>query len=122
MKIAEVMTQDVTTIDADATVLDAAKRLTEKNIGMLPVSDGERLLGTLTDRDIVVRVVAENRDPAATPVNMIVSGPTKYCFEDEDTEHVAQNMDDLLVRRLPVMSRDKRLVGIVSIDDLRPRK
>jgi CBS domain-containing protein len=121
MKIAEIMTKQPKTIDASATVLEAAKQLAEKDIGMLPVAKNDRLLGILTDRDIVVRVVAKGQDPAHTPVGSVVSGEPKYCFEDQDAELVARNMDDLLVRRLPVMDRSKRLVGVVSIEDIRPR-
>ena len=122
MKVSEVMTKQPKVISADETVLNAAQQLARKDIGMLPVSKDDRLVGVLTDRDIVVRVVAESRDPAKTTIGSVISGQPKYCFEDEDTEHVARNMDELLIRRLPVMNRDKRLVGIVSLEDIRPRK
>ncbi|MGH8207464.1 MAG: CBS domain-containing protein, partial [Steroidobacteraceae bacterium] len=89
---------------------------------MLPVAKDDRLVGVLTDRDIVVRVVARHLDPAKTTVASVVSAQPKYCFEDEDSEQVANNMDELMIRRLPVMNRDKRLVGIVSLEDIRPRK
>jgi CBS domain-containing protein len=122
MKVSEVMTRQPKVMPADKTVLEAARELAERDIGMLPVQQDDRLIGVLTDRDIVTRVVAQNRDPARTTIGSVLSGEPKYCFEDEDSEHVAQNMDELLVRRLPVMNRDKRLVGIVSIEDIRPRK
>jgi CBS domain-containing protein len=122
MKIADIMTTQVNTVAAAETVLSAAKRLADKEIGMLPVAEGDRLVGTLTDRDIVVRVVAQGLDPTATKVKEVISAEPKYCYEDQDSEEVARNMDDLLVRRLPVMNRDKRLVGIVSIEDIRPRR
>ena len=122
MKVSQVMTKQPKVISADETVLNAAQQLAQKGIGMLPVSKDDRLVGVLTDRDIVVRVVAESRDPAKTTIGSVISGQPKYCFEDEDTEHVARNMDELLIRRLPVMNRDKRLVGIVSLEDIRPRK
>jgi CBS domain-containing protein len=121
MKVSEVMTKQPRVISADDTVLDAAQQLAQKDIGMLPVAKDDRLVGVLTDRDIVVRVVAEKRDPARTTVGSVVSGQPKYCFEDGDTEQVARNMDELLIRRLPVMNRDKRLVGIVSLEDIHPR-
>ncbi len=121
MKVSEVMTRHPKVIHADQTVLDAAREFAERNIGMLPVEQNDRLIGVLTDRDIVTRVVAQDRDPAQTTIASVVSGQPKYCFEDEDTEHVARNMDELLIRRLPVMNRDKRLVGVVSIEDIRPR-
>jgi CBS domain-containing protein len=122
MKVSEVMTRKPEVIKAGESVLNAARQLAEKDIGGLPVERDDRLIGMLTDRDIVVRVIAEQRDPAKTRVEDVVSTNPKYCFEDEDTSHVAANMDQLLVRRLPVMSRSKRLVGIVSIEDIRPRQ
>lgn len=122
MKVSEVMTRNPQVIKAGESIVDAARHLAEKNIGALPVERDDRLIGMLTDRDIVVRVIAAKRDPARTRVEDVVSNSTKYCYEDEDTSHVAANMDQLLVRRLPVLSRDKRLVGIVSIEDIRPRR
>jgi CBS domain-containing protein len=121
MNVSEVMTPAPRTIGADESVLEAARMLADGDFGSLPVHKNDRLVGMLTDRDIVVRVVAERCDPQSTPVEAVLSDNPKYCFEDEDTEHVARNMDALLVRRLPVVSRDKRLVGIVSIEDIRPR-
>jgi len=122
MKISEVMTAKPQVIKASESVLKAAELLARNNIGALPVENEDKLIGMLTDRDIVVRVVAGGKDPAKTRVQDVVSDQVKYCYEDEDVEHVAQNMHQLLVRRLPVMNRNKRLVGIVSIDDIRPRQ
>jgi CBS domain-containing protein len=122
MKVSEVMTAKPQVIGAGESVLKAAELLARNNIGALPVEKEDRLIGMLTDRDIVVRVVAGRKDPAKTPVEDVVSDHVKYCYEDEDVEHVAENMHQLLVRRLPVMNRDKRLVGIVSIDDIQPRQ
>jgi CBS domain-containing protein len=122
MKVSEVMTAKPRVIKAGESVLKAAEILARSNIGALPVEKDDRLIGMITDRDIVVRVVAGGRDPAKIRVEDVVSGHIKYCFEDEDVEHVAENMDQLLVRRLPVMNRKKRLVGIVSIEDISPRR
>ena len=122
MKVSEVMTGKPRTIKAEEDVLTAAKRLVELEVGGLPVEKDDRLIGMLTDRDIVVRVVAKNRDPAKTKVEEVATKGAKYCFDDEDIAHVAQNMDELLIRRLPVLNRDKRLIGIVSIEDIRPRQ
>lgn len=122
MKVSEVMTCNPEVIKASATVLEAARLLAGKDIGGLPVEQNDHLIGMLTDRDIVVRVVADGRAPDQTRVEDVLSRETKYCFEDEDVSHVASNMDQLLVRRLPVVTRDKRLVGIVSIEDIRQRK
>src|ERR1043166_1404991 len=118
MKVSEVMTGKPETIQAGQTVLDAAKKLAELDVGALPVEKDDRLIGMLSDRDIVVRVLADGRDPAKTRVEDVASKGTKYCFDDEDISHVAQNMDDLSVRRLPVVNRQKRFVGIVSIEDI----
>ncbi|MDB5978745.1 MAG: Small Molecule Metabolism [Nevskia sp.] len=122
MKVSEVMTKNPEVINAGENVLSAAKRLADKDIGALPVEKDDRLIGILTDRDIVVRLIAGQRDPAGTQVEDIISPLVKYCFEDEDVSHVASNMDQLLVRRLPVVDRRKRLVGILSIEDIRPRR
>ena len=122
MRVSEVMTRNPEIIKADETVLKAAATLARKKIGALPVEKDDRLIGMLTDRDIVVRVVAGGLDPKKTRVEEVVSPEPKYCYDDEDVEHVAENMDELMVRRLPVMNRNKRLVGIVSIEDIAPRK
>jgi CBS domain-containing protein len=122
MKVSEVMTPNPVVIKADDTVLKAAETLAHKNIGAVPVEKDDRVIGMLTDRDIVVRVVAGGRDPGKTRVEEVVSAQPKYCYEDEDVAHVADNMNELLVRRLPVVNRNKRLVGIVSIEDIVPRR
>src|SRR6266542_5073988 len=85
--------------------------------GLLPVTENDKLVGMITDRDIAIRAVAEGKGPD-TKVRDAMSAEVKYCFEDEDVAHVAENMADLQVRRLPVMNRDKRLVGIVSLANL----
>src|SRR5438094_10547640 len=85
--------------------------------GLLPVTDNDKVVGMITDRDIAIRGMAEGKGPD-TKVRNAMSPEIKYCFEDEDVAHVAENMADLQVRRLPVMNRDKRLVGIVSLRDL----
>jgi CBS domain-containing protein len=93
----------------------------EQDIGFLPVARNDRLVGALTDRDIVLRVVAEGRDPGETSVGEIMTPGTKYCYADEDAGHVVENMAEIHVCRLPVMDRRKRLVGVVSIDNLMPQ-
>jgi CBS domain-containing protein len=121
MKISEIMTTKPHVIKASDNVLKAAEMFAHYNIGALPVEKDERLIGMLTDRDVVKRVVAGGRNPANTRVEEVLSPQVKYCFEDEDTAHVAQNMHELQVRRLPVMDRNKRLVGIVSLEDISSR-
>lgn len=92
----------------------------EQDIGFLPVARNDRLVGALTDRDIVLRVIAEGRDPLETPVGEVMTPGAKYCYADEDAGHVVENMAEIHVCRLPVMDRHKRLVGVVSIDSLVP--
>jgi CBS domain-containing protein len=93
-----------------------ARRMAAEDIGFMPVGDDDHLIGMITDRDIVIRAVAEGRD-ARTLVREIMTKDIKYCFEDQDMDQVVQNMGDIQVRRLPVVNRDKRLVGIVSLAD-----
>jgi CBS domain-containing protein len=104
-------------VDPDQTIQAAARIMSEIDSGVLPVGEKDRLVGMITDRDIAVRAVAEGRDPQ-TAVREIMTPDVRYCFEDEDTDHVARNMADQQVRRLPVVNRDKRLVGILSLGDL----
>jgi CBS domain-containing protein len=117
MKIRDVMTRDAKLTHPDDTLQHAAKLMKECDCGILPVADGDHLIGMLTDRDIAVRGIAEGKGPQ-TKVREAMTDEVKYCFDDEDTQHVCQNMADIQVRRLPVMNRDKRLVGIVSLSDL----
>jgi CBS domain-containing protein len=117
MKISEAMTRDVQLIEPDQEIREAARRMADLGIGALPVAENDRLIGMITDRDIAIRAVAEGRGPD-TPVREVLSADVKYCFEDQTVEEVARNMGDIQVRRLPVLNRDKRLVGIVSLGDL----
>jgi CBS domain-containing protein len=117
MRVSEVMCPDVCIVRADQTIRDAAKMMGEIDAGALPVHDGERLIGMITDRDIAVRAVADGKGPN-TRIGDVMTKEVMYCFEDEDVDHVVENMGDIQVRRLPVMDRQKRLVGIISIGDL----
>ena len=120
MKVSEVMTRDVKLVSPTQSIRDAARMMAECDAGALPVGEGERLVGVVTDRDIAIRAVAENRGPD-TPVREVMTKQVLYCFEDESIDHVAQNMGEQQVRRLPVLTREKRLAGIVSIGDLSRR-
>jgi len=117
MKVSEVMTRDVRLIEPAQTIRDAARLMAEMDAGIMPVREGDRLVGMITDRDIAVRAIAQGRGPD-TPVREIMTDEVKYCFEDDDTNAVERNMADIQVRRLPVLTRDKRLVGILSLGDL----
>ena len=117
MKIKDVMTDDVVVAAPDQTIADAARMMARCDAGALPVGQDDRLVGMITDRDIALRAVARDLPPD-TPVRECMSKEVLYCFQDEDVEHVAENMGEQKVRRLPVLDRENRLVGIVSICDL----
>jgi CBS domain-containing protein len=117
MKVNEAMTRDVRVVSPRQSIRDAAMMMLEIDAGSLPVGENDRLVGMITDRDIAVRAVAHGKDPM-TPVREAMSFEVKYCFDDDDTDEVAHNMGDLQIRRLPVLNRQKRLVGILSLGDL----
>jgi CBS domain-containing protein len=117
MKISECMTQDVQLVSPDDSIERAAQIMGSSDTGVLPVSDGERLVGMITDRDIAVRGVAEGCGPEAR-VGDIMSQEVKYCFDDAEADEVLVNMAEIQVRRMPVVDHDKRLVGIISLADL----
>lgn len=117
MRIREAMTRQVRTVTPSTSIREAAVAMAELDVGALPVSEGDRLVGMCTDRDIAIRAVAAGKGPDTT-VGECMSPEVRYCFEDESIEEVAENMADIQVRRLPVLNRDKRLVGIVSLADL----
>jgi CBS domain-containing protein len=117
MRVSEAMTREVRVANPTQTIRDAARIMAEIDAGAVPVGENDRLVGMITDRDIAIRAVAEGKGPD-TPVRDIMSKDIKYCYDDEDLEHVAENMGDLQVRRLPVVNRDKRLVGIVALGDV----
>jgi CBS domain-containing protein len=117
MRVSEAMTRDVRVANPGQTIREVAKIMAQIDAGSMPVGENDRLIGMITDRDIALRAVAQGKGPD-TPVRDVMSKEVKYCFEDEDLEHVAQNMADIRVRRLPVVNRDKRLVGIVSLGDI----
>ena len=117
MKVSNVMTRQVRLTKPEASLQEAARVMAEADAGILPVSEGDRLVGMITDRDIAVRAVAKGKGPDAK-VREAMSAEVKYCFEDEEVDDVARNMAEIKVQRLPVMNRDKRLVGIVSLGDI----
>jgi CBS domain-containing protein len=118
MKIKDIMTSDPELIDPNASIREAAKRMKSEDIGALPVGENDRLIGMVTDRDIAIRGVAEDRTPDATTVRDVMSEKIFYCFEDDDIEDAAQCMAENQVRRLPILNRDKRLTGIISLADI----
>ena len=118
MRVSEAMTREVRVANPDQSIREVARIMAEIDAGVMPVGDNDRLVGMITDRDIAIRAVGEGKGPD-TPVREVMSTEqVLYCYEDEDLDHVAKNMADLQVRRLPVVNRDKRLVGILSVGDL----
>lgn len=117
MKVSEVMTRDVRVANPNETIRDAALIMGQIDAGVVPVGEDDRLVGMLTDRDIAIRAVAEGKGPD-TRIGDIMSKEVKYCFEDEDTDDVCANLGDQQIRRIPVVNREKRLVGILSLGDL----
>jgi CBS domain-containing protein len=118
MKVKDVMTTEVNLVAPDTSLFDAAKIMRERGIGILPIGENDRLVGMLTDRDIVVRGIASNRDMKRTAVRDVMSAKILYCYDDQSVEEACANMGSSQVRRLPVVNRDKRLVGIVSLGDI----
>jgi CBS domain-containing protein len=118
MAIKDLMTCGVEVMRPNETVMTAAKKMAERDIGFLAVCDGDRLIGALTDRDITIRAVARGLDAAKTRVQDVMTKELTYCYEDEDIEHTAQLMKEKHLRRVVVVDRNTRLVGVVSLGDL----
>ncbi|WP_439651678.1 CBS domain-containing protein [Microvirga puerhi] len=118
MKISDVMTRNVRVIAPDRTIRDAARLMDEMNVGSLPVCDGRRLKGIITDRDITVRATAAGLAPENALVRDVMSDNVWWCFDDDDVDHIVELMSDHQIRRLPVIDHAKHLVGIVALGDL----
>jgi len=117
IQIKEIMTRDVATIHPQASVQEAARKMTERDVGMLPICDGDRVVGLLTDRDITIRAIAEGRNPTRTKVSEIMTAEFFYCFDHEDVQTAVESFEQKQIRRLPVFNRKKQLVGVLSIGD-----
>jgi CBS domain-containing protein len=118
MQVQEIMRPNVHMADPNMTIREAARRMRSNNIGALPVGENDRLIGMVTDRDIVVRAIAEDRSPGDTTVREVMSEGVCYCFEDDNVARAAEVMAKYQVRRLPVVDRSKRLVGFVALADI----
>jgi CBS domain-containing protein len=118
MKVSEIMTRDVRVASPDDNLQRAAQLMEKEDFGALPVGEKDRLVGMLSDRDITIRAVARGLAPERCKVRDVMTTEIKYVYDDESVDDVARNMSELQVRRLPVLNRDKRLVGIVSLGDL----
>ena len=117
MRVSEAMSRDVRICTPGSSIKECARTMAEIDAGAMPVGENDRLIGMITDRDIALRAVGAGKGPD-TPVRDVMSTDVKYCYEDEELDHVAKNMADIRVRRLPVVNREKRLVGIVALGDL----
>jgi CBS domain-containing protein len=117
MKVSEVMSRDVQVARTGDTIQSAARRMAEIDAGSLPVTDGESLRGMVTDRDIAIRAVGEGRS-FDTPVGDVMTAKVEYCLEDDDLDAAADKMAQLQIRRLPVLDRAQRLVGILALGDI----
>ena len=118
MRVSEAMTREVRVASPGQSIRDVARMMAESDAGAMPVGDNDRLVGMITDRDIAIRAVAQGKGPD-TPVRDVMSTEqVLYCYEDEELDHVAKNMSQQQVRRLPVVNREKRLVGIVSLGNI----
>ena len=118
MKIREIMTPDAQCVGPEDTLVDAAALMRQLDVGVLPVCTEGEVVGMITDRDIAIRAVAEARPPTTTRVREIMSPGSITVFEDQEVDDVVQVMEEKQIRRAPVMSREKRLVGIVSLGDI----
>jgi CBS domain-containing protein len=121
MKVSEIYTPNPQCVSPEVTLTQAAEKMKALDVGMLPVCESDRLIGTITDRDIVIRAVAVGSNPESTFVHEAMTHKMVYCFDDEDIAEAALLMEKQQVRRLPVINRNKRLVGIVSLGDLAVR-
>jgi CBS domain-containing protein len=117
MRVSEAMTRDVYVANPDETIQQAAIAMAGLDAGVLPVGDDDRLVGMITDRDIAIRAVAGGKGPDAK-VRDVMTTDVKYCFDDQEIEDVTLNMGEIQVRRMPVVDRQKRLVGILSLGDV----
>ena len=119
MKLKEIMSSDVEIIHPNDTLQTTAQKMRDRDIGFLPVCDDDRLIGVLTDRDVIVRAIAEGMDPKAMIGPDLVTSPAIYCFDDQSVDEAAKLMHDNQIRRLVVLHRgNKRMVGVVSLGDL----
>lgn len=117
MQIKDIMTTDVKTLSPDQSIREAASLMADIDSGALLINEGDRLVGMVTDRDIAIRAVAKGLD-CDTPIREVMSNTIRYCFDDESAQDVAQNMAENEMRRMPVLNREKRLVGVVSLGNI----
>jgi CBS domain-containing protein len=118
MQVKEVMTEQVTVVNPDTRVSEIARKMRDEDIGAIPVAENDKMIGMVTDRDIVIRLVSEGRDVNNATAREIMSPKVLYCTDEDDVDDVLENMGEMQIRRLPVVDSEKRLVGVVSLGDL----
>src|SRR5262245_10689540 len=118
MTLKDIMTPNPQCVSPEDSLRDAARKMRDLDVGPLPVCENDRLVGILTDRDIVVRAIAEGRDPQDSRVRDVMTRGIDYCFDDDEVAEAAWHMEAKQIRRLAVLDHNKRLVGIVSLGDL----
>ena len=118
MLVSDLMTRKVHIANPDDSLQQVAQIMAEENVGCLPVGENDQLVGMITDRDIAVRAVALAKEPETTKVRDVMSRNVKYCYDEDEVSSIAANMGDIQLHRLPVVNRDKRLVGIVAVADI----
>ncbi|NBC19708.1 MAG: CBS domain-containing protein [Alphaproteobacteria bacterium] len=118
MQVKSVMSQSADWLEPSLHIREAARRMRDEDIGILPIGEDDQLVGMVTDRDLVIRALPDGKDVEAMTVRDAMTDKILYCYEDEDVAEVAENMGRNQVRRLPVLNRDKRLVGMVTIGDI----
>ena len=118
MELRDIMTRNVEVVNGNASLKEAAAKMKKLDVGLIPVCDGDRLKGLLTDRDITIRATADGRDPSKTKVNEVMSTDIAYCLEDQAVDEAVTLMEARHIRRVPILNQDKQLVGIVSLADI----
>lgn len=118
MQVKEAMCKSIKIISPDTLLREAAENMRECDCGYMPVGENDRITGTVTDRDIVIRAIAAGLNPDETTVDKIMTSKVFYCFEDDNVEEAAESMKQQQVRRLIVLNRDKRMTGVITIGDI----
>jgi CBS domain-containing protein len=118
MELRDIMTRNVEVVNGNASLKEAATKMKKLDVGLIPVCDGDRLKGLLTDRDITIRATANGRDPSKTKVSEVMSTDIAYCLEDQAVDEAVILMEARQIRRLPILNQDKQLIGIVSLADI----
>ncbi len=120
-RVAEIMTRGVRAMRPSDSVVQAAQAMDELNVGVVPVCDGQRLVGMVTDRDITIRAVAQGKADQGVTLSSVMSSQVSWCYEDQNVDEVMRDMSERQIRRLPVVDRDKHLVGMVTLGDIAAR-